>query len=61
MTDDDLTDDALQKGLLTAIIVVLMVPGLVIEPGPVTEVVGVAAIGSVWGLDLTGDDGGGES
>jgi len=45
-------DDASQKVLLTGIILVLMVPGLVIEPGPISEVLGFAAIGSVWGLDF---------
>jgi len=52
MSDSDLSEDAMQKALLTAIILVMMVPGLVVEPGPVSEVVGVTAIGSVWGLDL---------
>lgn len=41
-----------EKMLLTAIILVLMVPGLIIEPGPISEAVGAAAIGSVWGVDL---------
>ncbi|WP_436929079.1 hypothetical protein [Halosimplex halobium] len=51
----DLSDDALQKGFLTLIVLVLMIPGLVVEPGPISEVVGVAAIGSIWGVDLGGD------
>lgn len=41
--------------LLTGIVLVLMLPGLVIEPGPLSEIVGLAAIGSIWGLDLTGE------
>jgi len=52
---ESLTDDGLQKGFLTLVVLVLMVPGLVVEPGPVSEVVGVAAIGSIWGVDLGGD------
>lgn len=43
------------KAGLTLVILVLMVPGLVVEPGPVSEVVGVAAIGAVWGFDLGGE------
>lgn len=43
-----------EKAVITGVILVLMLPGLVIEPGPVSEVVGVAAIGTVWGLDLDG-------
>ena len=42
------------KATLTVLIIVLMVPGLVIEPGPISEVVGTAAIGSVWGYDFDG-------
>jgi hypothetical protein len=44
---------------LTLLVVVLMVPGLIVEPGPISEMVGLAAIGAVWGVDLTGDGGGG--
>lgn len=54
----DLSEDWPTKLGLTLIILMLMVPGLVIEPGPVSEIVGAAAIGSVWGVDLTGGDGG---
>lgn len=54
MSDDAFSEDAMSKAALTALILVLMVPGLVVEPGPVSEVVGVAAIGSVWGVDLNG-------
>jgi hypothetical protein len=35
-----------------------MVPGLIVEPGPISEVLGLAAIGTIWGVDLTGDGGG---
>jgi hypothetical protein len=49
MTNDNDTDDTDAGGtgvklLLTGIIVVLMVPGLIIEPGPITEIAGVGAI-----------------
>lgn len=42
---------------LSALIVVLMVPGLVIEPGPFSEIAGIAGLAAVWGLDW--DTGGG--
>ena len=47
-----------EKVALTVFIAVLMIPGLVIEPGPISEILGIAAIGSVWGVDLGvgGDD-----
>lgn len=46
----DMTEDWPIKLLLTAIIIVLMVPGLVIEPGPFSEAAGGAAVGGVWGI-----------
>lgn len=47
-----------EKVALTGLIVVLMIPGLIIEPGPISEILGIAAIGTVWGVDLGvgGDD-----
>jgi len=41
-----------EKVALTGLIVVLMIPGLIIEPGPISEILGIAAIGTVWGVDL---------
>lgn len=41
-----------EKVAFTAFIAVLMIPGLIIEPGPISEILGVAAIGTVWGVDL---------
>lgn len=52
-----MSDSTFIKIILTAGIAVLMVPGLVIEPGPISEIVGLGAIMSVWGIDW--DDGGG--
>jgi len=52
--DDD--DGVLVKLLMTGIILVLMLPGLIIEPGPLSEIVGLGAIGAVWGLDLSPDE-----
>lgn len=44
-----------EKVALSAVVIILMIPGLVIEPGPISEIVGLAALGSIWGFDLTGD------
>ena len=43
------------KILLTGIILVLMIPGLIIEPSPLSEVIGLGAILSVWGFDWDGN------
>ncbi|MFB6144682.1 MAG: hypothetical protein ABEJ98_05215 [Candidatus Nanohaloarchaea archaeon] len=48
------------KGFLTLVVVVLMVPGLVFEPGPFSELVGAGLIASIWGLDWNPDNGGGK-
>jgi len=52
------SSDALIKTGLTGLIVVLAIPGLIIEPGPISEIVALGSIGAVWGVDF---DGQGES
>lgn len=54
-SDESLTG----KVAATAVVLVLMVPGLIIEPGPLSEILGLAAIGSIWGFDWSDLDGGG--
>lgn len=39
---------------LTAVVIILMVPGLIVEPGPISEVVGVGILASIWGIDWSG-------
>jgi len=46
-----MSDSTPIKLLLTVGIGILMVPGLIIEPGPISEIVGLGAIMSVWGID----------
>lgn len=48
--------NALVKVGLSLGVIVLMVPGLVIEPGPISEIVGLGALGTIWGVNLTGGD-----
>lgn len=45
---------AIVKVLLSVVVIVLMIPGLVVEPGPLSEIAGLAALGGIWGVDLTG-------
>jgi len=47
---------ALVKIGLSAVVILLAIPGLVIEPGPLSEIVALGALGSIWGFDLTGGD-----
>lgn len=48
------------KALLSVVVVVLAIPGLVIEPGPISEIVALGSLGSIWGFDLAGGGDGGE-
>jgi hypothetical protein len=50
-----MTDGLAGKSIASAIVLVLMVPGLIIEPGPLSEIIGFAALGSIWGIDALGD------
>lgn len=47
---------ALVKTLLSVGIVVVAIPGLIIEPGPLSEVAAIGAILAIWGYGdvLTG-------
>lgn len=49
-----MSDSTGVKLLLTVGIGILMVPGLVIEPGPISELVGIGAVLSIWGIDWDG-------
>lgn len=55
MSDDD---GILGKVVMTALVVVFMVPGLVLEPGPISEIVGIGAIATIWGFGGLFDGGG---
>jgi len=43
---------------LTLLVVVLAIPGLVIEPGPFSEIIAATFIASIWGIDFSPTDGG---
>ncbi|WP_158601401.1 hypothetical protein [Halosegnis longus] len=50
---------SLVKLALSGVVLMFAVPGLVIEPGPISEIVAVGALGTIWGIDLGlggGDD-----
>lgn len=46
------------KLAVSALVILFAIPGLIIEPGPISEIVAVGIVGSIWGLDI--DTGGGE-
>lgn len=49
-----MSDSPVAKAALTAVVVILMIPGLIVEPGPLSEIVGLGAIMSIWGVDWSG-------
>lgn len=59
MTD---SDDSfwIQLGL-SVVVLILAIPGLVVEPGPLSEIVALGALGAIWGVDLPGGDGDGST
>jgi hypothetical protein len=51
MADDDST---IVQLMLSAVVIVVAIPGLIIEPGPLSELAALAALGAIWGFDLPG-------
>jgi hypothetical protein len=43
------------KVVLSVAVIVVAIPGLIIEPGPLSEIAALAALGSIWGFDLPGE------
>jgi hypothetical protein len=41
---------------LTALITVMAIPGLIIEPGPLSEIAWIGGMSAIWGLDWTGEE-----
>lgn len=56
---EDGDDSVLVKLMLTAVVIVVAIPGLIIEPGPLSELAALGALGVIWGFPLPGA--GGES
>lgn len=44
--------NALVKVVLSAVVVIFALPGLVVEPGPLSEIAALGALGTIWGVDL---------
>jgi len=56
--DNDNGDSTVVQVFLSLVIIVMALPGLVIEPGPLSELAALGALGVVWGFDLPGTGGG---
>lgn len=52
MADDD--QSPVVKIALSAVVILFAIPGLVIEPGPLSELAALGALGAIWGVDLPG-------
>jgi hypothetical protein len=44
------------KMVLTGLITVMAIPGLIVEPGPLSEIAWIGGMSAIWGLDWTGGD-----
>lgn len=40
------------KAGLSAVVLIFAVPGLIIEPGPLSEIAALVALGAIWDFDL---------
>lgn len=48
-------DSIIGKVILTVAVIVAAIPGLVVEPGPISEVVALGVLAAIWlpGSDVT--------
>lgn len=46
------------KVALSVVIIIAAIPGLIIEPGPISEIVALGALGTIWGFDFGVGNGG---
>jgi len=53
---DDEETGVLEKIVLTGVVVVLAVPGLIIEPGPFSEIVAGGLLIAIWFGDSDAED-----
>ena len=51
------SSNALIKTGISVLIILMALPGVVFEPGPLSEIVAVGAVGTVWGVDFGVGDG----
>jgi len=49
-------DSTLVQLGLSVIVIIFAIPGLVIEPGPFSEIAAIGALGAIWGFDIGGGD-----
>ena len=47
-----MSDNWIVKLALSAVVLIMSLPGLVIEPGPISEIVALGTLGVIWGVDL---------
>lgn len=50
-----MSDSTATKLFLTAVVGVFAIPGLVVEPGPFSELTAAGLLAAIWGLDWSGD------
>lgn len=46
-----MADNTAVKLFLTAVVAVFAIPGLIVEPGPFSEITAAGLLAAIWGLD----------
>ena len=54
MSEEDRS--AAAKWVLTVIIIIGAIPGLVIEPGPISEIAALSLLAAIWGFGEEADE-----
>lgn len=49
------SDSTFVKLLLTGVVAVFALPGLIVEPGPFSELTAAGLLAAIWGLDWSGE------
>lgn len=50
-----MADSTASKVFLTGVVAVFAIPGLIVEPGPFSEIVAAGLLAAIWGLDWDGN------
>lgn len=56
MSDNGDERGVLGKLVLSAIVVILALPGLIIEPGPLSEIAALGVLAAIWGFEDVADE-----
>lgn len=50
-----MADSTATKLFLTGVVAIFALPGLIVEPGPFSELTAAGLLAAIWGLDWSGE------